>query len=44
MTTYKYIFAWMRWAGQAACMGEGVGVYRVLVGESEGKKPFGRPK
>jgi hypothetical protein len=25
-------------------MGEGRGVYRVLVGKSEGRKPLGRPK
>jgi hypothetical protein len=25
-------------------MGEGRGVYRVLVGRSEGKRPLGRPK
>jgi len=27
-----------------ACMGEGRGVYRVLVGKSEGKRPLGRPR
>jgi hypothetical protein len=26
----------MRWAGHVACMGEGRGVYRVLVGRPEG--------
>jgi hypothetical protein len=26
----------MRWAGHVACMGEGKGVYRVLVGRPEG--------
>ena len=34
----------MRWAGHVACMGEGKGVHRVLVGKPEGKKPLGRPK
>jgi hypothetical protein len=34
----------MRWAGHVACMGEGRGVYRVLVGRPEGKRPLGRPK
>ena len=34
----------MRWAGQVARMGEGRGVYRVLVGKSEGKRPLGRPR
>ena len=34
----------MRWVGHAACMGEGRGVYRVLVGKSEGKRPPGRPR
>ena len=27
-----------------ACMGEGRGVHRVLVWESEGKRPLGRPR
>ena len=27
-----------------ACMGEGRGVHRVLVGKPEGKKPLGRPR
>ena len=34
----------MRWAGHVARMGETGGVYRVLVGKPEGKKPLGRPK
>jgi len=34
----------MRWAGNVARMGEGRGVYRVLVGKPEGKRPFGRPR
>jgi hypothetical protein len=34
----------MRWAGHAARMGEGRGVYRVLVGRPEGKRPLGRPR
>jgi hypothetical protein len=34
----------MRWAGHVARMGEGRGVYRVLVGEPEGKRPLGRPR
>jgi hypothetical protein len=33
-----------RWAGHVARMGEGRGVYRVLVGRFEGKRPLGRPK
>jgi hypothetical protein len=33
----------MRWVGHMARMGEGRGVYRVLVGRSEGKRPLGRP-
>ena len=27
-----------------ACMGEGRGVYRVLVGKPQGKRPLGRPR
>jgi hypothetical protein len=35
----------MRWAGHVARMGgEGRGVYRVLVGKHEGKRPVGRPR
>jgi len=30
--------------GHVACMGESRGVYRVLVGKPEGKRPLGRPK
>ena len=32
----------MRWAGHVAHMGEERGVYRVLVGKPEGKRPLGR--
>jgi len=32
----------MRWAGHVAHMGEKRGVYRVLAGKSEGKRPLGR--
>jgi hypothetical protein len=31
----------MRWAGHVAYTGEGRGVYRVLVGRPEGKRPLG---
>jgi len=34
----------MRWAGHVASMGEGRGVYRVLVGKPGGKKPLERPR
>ena len=34
----------MRWAGYVARMSEERGVYRVLVGKPEGKKPLGRPR
>jgi hypothetical protein len=34
----------MRWTGHVARMGEGTGVYRVLVGRPEGKRPLGRPR
>jgi hypothetical protein len=34
----------MRWAGHVARIGEGRGVYRVLVGRTEGKRQLGRPK
>ena len=34
----------MRWAGHVARMGEERGVYRVLLGKPEGKRPLGRPR
>ena len=34
----------MRWAGHVARMGEGRGVYRILVGKPEGKRPLGKPR
>jgi hypothetical protein len=34
----------MWWAGHVARMGEGRGVYRVLVGRPEDKRPLGRPR
>jgi hypothetical protein len=35
----------IRWAGHVARRGEeGGGVYRVLVGKLEGKRPLGRPR
>ena len=34
----------LRWAGHVARMGEKRGLYRVLVGKQEGKKPLGRPR
>jgi hypothetical protein len=34
----------MRWAGHVALMGEGRGVYRVLIGRPEGNRPLGRPR
>ena len=34
----------MRWAGRVARMGEETGVYRVLLGKPEGKRPLGRPR
>ena len=34
----------MRWAGHVARMDEERGVYRVLVGKPEGRRPLGRPR
>jgi hypothetical protein len=34
----------MKWAGHVARIGKGRGVYRVLVGRPEGKRPLGRPR
>ena len=34
----------MRWAGNVVRMGERRGLYVVLVGKPEGKRPLGRPR
>ena len=34
----------MRWAGHVARMGEKRGVYRVFLGNPEGKRPLRRPR
>jgi hypothetical protein len=34
----------MKWEGHVAHMGEGRGVYRILVARPEGKRPLGRPR
>jgi hypothetical protein len=34
----------MRWDEHVARMGEGRGVYRILVGRSEDRRPLGRPR
>ena len=34
----------MRWDGHVARMGEERGVYRVLMGKTEGKRTLGRPR
>jgi hypothetical protein len=34
----------MKWAEHVAGMGERRGIYRVLVGKPEGKRPLGRPR
>jgi hypothetical protein len=40
------VIKWRRmcWAGHVACMGEESGLYRVLVGKPEGRRPLGRPR
>jgi hypothetical protein len=34
----------MKWEGHVACIGEGRGIYRVLVGRPEGKRPLEGPR
>ena len=34
----------MRWARHVAHMGEKRGVYKILMGKPEGKRPLGRPR
>ena len=40
---FVWVIKWRRlsWAGHIARIGERRGVYRVLVGKPEGKRPFG---
>jgi hypothetical protein len=38
------VIKWRRWAGHVARMGERRGVYRVLVGKPEVKRPLGRTR
>jgi len=33
----------MKWMGHVARMGERRGVYKILVGKPEGRRPLGRP-
>ena len=33
-----------RWTGHVACVGDGKGSYRVLVGRHDGERPHGRPR
>ena len=41
---FKQTMYLIRWAGHVACMEEGRGVHKVLVGKPEGKRPLGRPR
>ena len=34
----------MRWAGHVVCMGDMRGIFRVMVGKPEGKRPLGRQR
>jgi hypothetical protein len=34
----------MRWTGHVACMRDGEGSYRVVVGRPDGERPLGRPR
>jgi hypothetical protein len=34
----------MSWVGDVALIGKEIGVYRVLVGKPEGKRPLGRSR
>jgi hypothetical protein len=43
-TIGRVIKSRLRWVGHVVHMGEGRGMYRVLVGKPEGKRPLGRPR
>jgi hypothetical protein len=34
----------MMWVGHVVCIGERRGIYRILLGGPEGKRPLGRPR
>jgi hypothetical protein len=38
------MFEKIEMGGDCSTYGEGIGLYRVLVGKSEGKRPLGRPR
>ena len=42
--SYSILIVYYLVSMSLACMGEGRGVYRVLVGKPEGKRPLGRPR
>ena len=44
LNTLRVIKSRFRWMEHVARMGEKRGVYRVLVGKPEGKRPLGRPR
>jgi len=41
-----WVIKWrrMRWVGHVECIGEERGMYRVLLGKPEGRRPLGRPR
>ena len=41
---FVYLCVWVRWAGHVARMDEERGVYRILLGKPEGRRPLGRPR
>ena len=43
-STVRVIKSRMRWAGHVARIGEGIGLYKILVGKPESKKSLGRPR
>jgi len=43
-SVFEFEEIFCEWAGHVARLGEGRGVYRVLVGKPEGKRSLGRPR
>ena len=43
-STVRVIKSRMRWEGHVARIGEGIGLYRVLVGKPEGNRQLGSPR
>ena len=44
LSAFRFLYLFIRLAGHVACMGEALGVYRILLGKPERRRPMGRPR